>query len=332
MEKIDFVVTWVDGDDPVWQEEKDRYNPNKKSVGASKARFRDWDLMRYWFRAVEKFAPWVNQVHFVTWGHLPPWLDENAPKLHIVNHADFIPEEYRPTFSCNPIELLIHRIPGLGDKFVVFNDDMFLVAPTEVSDFFTNGVPREIPMMDSISGDNYRDPFPHMLLNNIAVINKHFSKSRFVRENWKKLYHPKSGTSAVIRNLLMTPFPRFTGFQDAHVCTSYVKQTFLDVWEAEPEILAETCRNRFRTNQDLTVWVMKQWQMCAGNFAYRPRSWGSYIELVDGVDLEKEILGKPHKCICLNDVTVDVDFDKTKAALQAIFEKLLPEKSSFEKM
>ena len=35
---IDFVVTWVDGNDP-------------------NVRFRDWDNMQYWFRAVEKFAP-----------------------------------------------------------------------------------------------------------------------------------------------------------------------------------------------------------------------------------------------------------------------------------
>lgn len=28
---IDFVVTWVDGNDPVWQAEKAKYSPNKNA-------------------------------------------------------------------------------------------------------------------------------------------------------------------------------------------------------------------------------------------------------------------------------------------------------------
>ena len=63
-EAIDFVITWVDGEDPIWQEEKAKYS----DVGSDKrkSRFRDWDQLRFWFRAVEKFAPWVNKIHFVT--------------------------------------------------------------------------------------------------------------------------------------------------------------------------------------------------------------------------------------------------------------------------
>ena len=52
---IDFVVTWVDGNDPVWQAEKAKYSPDKNADNRN-VRFRDWDNMQYWFRAVEKFA------------------------------------------------------------------------------------------------------------------------------------------------------------------------------------------------------------------------------------------------------------------------------------
>ncbi|MBQ6357217.1 MAG: capsule biosynthesis protein CapK, partial [Solobacterium sp.] len=38
-------------------------------------RFKDWGLFKYWFRGVEKFAPWVNKIYFITWGHVPTWLD-----------------------------------------------------------------------------------------------------------------------------------------------------------------------------------------------------------------------------------------------------------------
>ena len=99
---VDFVVTWVDGNDPVWQAEKAKYSPHK-TEDARTSRYRDWDNMQYWFRAVEKFAPWVNKIHFVTYGHLPKWLNTDNPKLHIAKHSEFIPEKYLPTFSARPV-------------------------------------------------------------------------------------------------------------------------------------------------------------------------------------------------------------------------------------
>ena len=61
-ETIDFVICWVDGNDPVWQEEKRKYSPDRGQDGGI-VRFRDWDNLQYWFRGVEKFAPWVNKIH-----------------------------------------------------------------------------------------------------------------------------------------------------------------------------------------------------------------------------------------------------------------------------
>ena len=95
---IDFVLMWVDGNDPEWQKEKSLYesdtNGDKRNI-----RFRDWDNLQYWFRGVEKYAPWVNKIHFVTWGHLPSWLNTEHPKLNVVKHSDFIPKEFLPTFN-----------------------------------------------------------------------------------------------------------------------------------------------------------------------------------------------------------------------------------------
>ena len=64
-EKIDFVIIWVDGGDAEWRKEKNKYAgiPNEEINGD--ARFRDWDNLKYWFRGVEKFAPWVGNIYFV---------------------------------------------------------------------------------------------------------------------------------------------------------------------------------------------------------------------------------------------------------------------------
>ena len=133
---VDVVVLWVDGGDPAWQAEKNKYSPVKKDDSNANFRYRDWGLMKYWFRAIEKFMPWVRTVHFVTWGHLPPFLDTGCPKLHIVRHEDYLPPEALPTFSSRPLEMNLHRIKGLAEHFVYFNDDMFITRPLDKSVFF----------------------------------------------------------------------------------------------------------------------------------------------------------------------------------------------------
>ncbi|MDE6836161.1 MAG: Stealth CR1 domain-containing protein, partial [Muribaculaceae bacterium] len=57
MEKIDFVLIWVDDNDLVWQDSLRKYT-QLESGDARPVRFRDWGTLRYWFRGVEKFAPW----------------------------------------------------------------------------------------------------------------------------------------------------------------------------------------------------------------------------------------------------------------------------------
>ena len=94
---IDFVITWVDGSDPAWNKERMQYSESSKEDNGEE-RYRDWGLLKYWFRGVEQYAPWVRKIHLVTWGHLPKWLDTCSPRLHIVRHEDYIPREYLPTF------------------------------------------------------------------------------------------------------------------------------------------------------------------------------------------------------------------------------------------
>ena len=136
--KIDFVVLWVDGSDPEWVEEKNSYVPGDTTPEIEAARFRDWDNMKYWFRGIEKFAPWVNKIHFVTYGHLPSFLNTENKKLNIVNHKDIIDSAYLPTFNSAAIEVNISKIAGLTDKFVYFNDDTFIMSPMKERDFFVN--------------------------------------------------------------------------------------------------------------------------------------------------------------------------------------------------
>ena len=149
-QQIDFVLAWVDGSDPDWQRRK------AQIVGDASAddgvfRYREWGLLPYWFRGVEKFAPWVRKIHFICDQEPPAWLNTDHPKLHIVRHEDYLPDAYRPAFSSHPIELNMHRIPGLSEQFVYFNDDMYLISARSPEDFFRHGLPVDNAVMNPVS-------------------------------------------------------------------------------------------------------------------------------------------------------------------------------------
>ena len=122
---IDVVVPWVDGSDSKWIREKNKYSPDRIDDSNSANRFRDWGLMKYWFRGIEKYIPWFHKLYFVTWGHIPDFLNIDYPRLQIVRHEEYIPHEWLPTFSSHTIELNVHRISGLAEHFIYFNDDTY---------------------------------------------------------------------------------------------------------------------------------------------------------------------------------------------------------------
>ena len=54
MNEIDFVILWVDGNDPAWREEFVRTR-QAENDDASEIRYRDWRNLHYWFRSAERF-------------------------------------------------------------------------------------------------------------------------------------------------------------------------------------------------------------------------------------------------------------------------------------
>ena len=101
--EIDFVVTWLDSSDPKWQEEFRKYKGITTTADQSKARYRDWDFFKYWFRAVEKYAPWVHKVYVITNGTFPNWINTNCEKLVLVKHSDYIPHYFASLNAFMPI-------------------------------------------------------------------------------------------------------------------------------------------------------------------------------------------------------------------------------------
>ena len=313
--EIDFVIIWVDGSDPDWLKEKGEYtvkigeqadDPMFKKWCDNPMRYRDWDILQYWFRGVEKFAPWVRKIHFVTWGHLPSWLNTEHPKLNIVNHKDFIPKEYLPTFQANPIEDNLHRIKGLSEQFVFFNDDMFIIKSTSPSDFFKNGLPCDCAILEMPKSDRYGTPCE---INSAEVLNDHFSKNEVIKKHFSKWINLKYGKD-LIRTILLMPWKNFGCLVQPHLPSSMLKSTYIELWDIEHDALDKTCRNRFRGKNQLTQYLFLDWQRVTGQFYPRSPYIGKAFRLGEGTittqpsqldEAINYIEKQQGKMVCIND-------------------------------
>lgn len=331
---MDFVIPWVDGNDPIWQNSKNSFAVKGQGDSCS-ARFRDWEILKYWFRGVEKFAPWVDRIHFITCGHTPAWLNLDHPKLHFVKHSDYIPAEYLPTFNSHTIEHNIYRIEGLSEQFVYFNDDMHIIAPMKESDFFINGLPCDAANMA------YKIPSLASLVqsvdyNNIYTINCHFKKFKEIKKHPGTFFNPAYGIYSNLYALYTMPAPVFPGFYNYHTAQPFLKSTFEAVWEKEKDRLNKTCNDKFRDYSHLNQWVYRYWQFAEGKI--HPVSFKGKRERIeiceDSIkDIQKTLEEGKVQILCLNDdpKIPEASFKPLKMEVIESFEKIFPKKSTFEK-
>ncbi len=369
--KIDFVVTWVDGSDEKWLAEKRAFAEGhsfikktssttnrtfaenqplfekqpfieKPRFDSSDLRFRnDFDFLKYWFRGVEKFAPWVNRIFFITAGHLPDWLNLQHPKLKIIRHSDFIPQEFLPTFNSHTIENNLYRITELSENFVYFNDDFYLLRRTRPEDFFKEGqyqgktqlLPRAFFSENILINNPCRDIFPYIQMNNMALVNQDYDKRSFYKLHKTKAYNIKYGIFN-LRNFLLQPWREFSLIYDPHCAIAYKKSTFQAVWQKHNKELTEASLRRFRSDRDVSHLVFYYTQLLDGKFIPRSANFSHHTMLnkdeKQNLQIIRMIESQKYHVLCINDGEVKNPV-KTKAALTAAFDKILPEESTFEK-
>ncbi len=338
---IDFVIIWVDDSDPQWRAQRMQYAPEDHFlVDDTEARYRDWDTLRYWFRGVEKFAPWVHKIYFVTCGHVPSWLNLKAEKLVHVKHSDYMPAQYLPTFSSHPIELNINRIPGLSEHFVYFNDDMFITRSIPKELFFRGGKPVHQARLHAVRPGKIGAIMPHIYLNCTEVINEHFDMHKVLKRDRDKWFSiPANGAKTVMENAYCSQFKMFPGFKDEHLPVPIRKSTMDTIWKLNGERLDDTCRHRFRDVRDVSQYVFRYWQLASGNFVPEKLSnlGAHYTISADQKELGalcEYVRSGKYKLLCLNDadgIHSQEEFVRARKALTEAFEILLPERSVYEK-
>lgn len=369
--QIDFVVPWVDGTDPKWLSAKRHWEtiistdtPLLDEEANADCRYRDNGLLRYWFRSVEKYAPWVNRIFFVTCGQKPVWLEEAHPKLCLISHQEYIPEEFLPTFNSSTIELNLHRINELSEHFVLFNDDMFLLKPVLPEFFFRNGLP-VLECDLQIPEWFYFHDFAKVLLNNTHLLNSDKDIGEKIWQHRDKWFNiPALGLRRAIHNFFLYHFNRNLIVGDyQHMALPHLKSTFAEIWRKKEAYLVRVCQNKFRSDNLINQWLACAWNQIEGKFypankytfanARHANSIGQWVwhKLVDAASLKPNIkmnvytevnllnvcdicsaIRKPISYqICLNDKLENDAAKHCNQELAKAFNDILPERSSFEK-
>lgn len=327
--KIDFVLPWVDGSDPKIQKKQRQFESSNEQNGAETNRFRDYGTLKYWFRAVFKYAAWVNHIYLITDHQVPEFLNLDNPKLTIIDHQQYIPEKYLPTFNSNTIELNLHRIPDLAEHFVLLNDDLFLNAAIRPDYFFdSEGLPKYAAVLRPIMP---RTQFDHIFLNNLVILNNQFDKFEVLKKYRSKFLTVKY--KARVLSNIVTYLNRggFEGFQLMHTATPHLKSTFETVWSNVPDALERTCSDHFRApERECNHYLIKDWNICSGHFSPTYYDQTNYFSLNQVQQNLNKFYETKRKILCINDDKID-NFELAISSLKEILSDKLPTKCPFEK-
>lgn len=346
MEAIDFVITWVDGDDPQWKSERKEYEQVflPKSIFSDgevfsddaneNCRYRDFGLLRYWFRSVESFAPWVNKIYFITCGQRPDWLNIHHPKIVCLNHSDYIPKQYLPTFNSNTIELNLHRIDSLSERFVLFNDDVFLLQPI-APDYFFHG---ENPVLISslrypvFSGIN---TWGHFAFNNYCLVNMCHDIGKSIWRNRKKWFSfNELGFHLAARNFLCYLANKTLPVGNyGHIAQPNLKSTIVDIWDKCYDELNLSSLCKFRSDQQVNQWMFCAWNQALGRFyPSLLKNRGARIHISpSNIDWIVDVITEQlFPQVCLNDTILNTEVDNCSRKIVSAFDTIFPGKSSYE--
>ena len=139
MEKIDAVITWVDGSEPNYKLKLEENLKNKKIINRQ---YLQANEINFCVASIIKFAPFIRKIFIVT-DNQKPNLNEvghlvSLNKVEIIDHKEIFRDnmDSLPTFNIRSIDALLFKIKNLSNKFIYFNDDMFLIKETSIEEWF----------------------------------------------------------------------------------------------------------------------------------------------------------------------------------------------------
>ena len=142
---IDAVVTWVNGNTVDHHRKRHQYMAEaRRPLHENAINPHRWvcsDEILYCLQSIGNNAPWTRKIWVVVEDEIPDLSSlsyELRAKISFAFHQDIFTgfREVLPTFNSLAIESMIWRIEGLSERFMYFNDDVFLTEPLVQTDVF----------------------------------------------------------------------------------------------------------------------------------------------------------------------------------------------------
>lgn len=292
---MDAVITYVDGNDPLWQQD---YRAATGREALAK-RYRDWGTLPYLLRGIERHMPFVNKVYLVVSreSQVPAWAD--TTQLKVVYHSDILPAQCLPTFNSCTIELFLHRIPGLAEQFLYFNDDLFPVKDASADDFFPGG--------KAATG---------------------FSRHIFAPGDYKR---QTRNADRLARKALGLKAPLWF-LRPQHTVMPMLRSVCTTAFRSmEPQLMATI--TPLRDPRNCNQYLFPDYQLLSGCGMARRLS-NRHLSLATATPerLAAAIRSPREKILCINDVEMSpARFDALRTAMLAAFAAHFPDKSRFER-
>jgi hypothetical protein len=318
---IDIVYLWVDGSDPAWRAKRHAAalrmgaaeSQSMAPYGNVEGRFRDNGELRYSLRALERFFPGHGHVYLVTDSQTPHWLKASS-RITVVSHQELLPANRLPTFDSGNIESYIHRIPGLSERYIYLNDDVFFGAPVRLDHWFWSG------------------GFYAAWSDDVAVAEGPMQPDDNSLENASRLSNQWLSTLPALTQAGYRHTPRTF----AHSPRPMLKSLLFRLEDEAPELFERVRSGVFRTwdNPTLVSDFVLRWALAHGIAKIRDYE---HLYLATGdadpSDPLAELVAADGKLdfFCINDTTDDAHgHDPRLTQVQAALERMFPRAAPFE--
>ena len=228
MEKIDAVITWVDGSEPNYQLKLEKNLKNNKVL---KRQYLQANEIDFCVASIIKFAPFIRKIFIVTDKQRPNLsnIRHLVPlnKIEVIDHEEIFRDnkECLPTFNIRAIDALLFKIKNLSERFIYFNDDMFLIKETFEKDWFVNN--------KAVLTGKWAKSYNKQVIKTISHKVKNFLKIR------------PSFNAAQSKAANIAGFDE-KYFKSYHCGRPQIKSVIKDFYDKNPERLTNQIRHKFR--------------------------------------------------------------------------------------
>ena len=281
MEKIDAVITWVDGSEPNYKLKLEENLKNKKIIISQYTQANEIDFC---VASIIKFAPFVRKIFIVTDKQKPKFSGirhmVSLEKIEIIDHEEIFRDnlDCMPSFNIRSIDALLFKIKDLSDKFIYFNDDMFLIKETTKEDWFKDN--------KAILTGSWAKTYNKQLIKTIS----HKIKNLL---NIRPSFNAAQSKAANIVGFHNKYFKSF------HCGRPQIKSVIKDFYDKNPQRLTNQIRHKFRDGRQYMPYSLC-WHLLIKENLHVESSSNKLVEINKSRNLSAKKLEKILRSIDLN--------------------------------